>query len=468
MADDDSNLARAQELFDKAEKALEAEEYDNAIKLFGECLDVLSDGTSEKAKNLRVKAHNGRGISYYEKGDYDSAINDYHEAIALGPQEPRSYSNCGNAHCERGEYDLAIEKHNKAIEINPNEADYYSNRGSAYGGKGEYDLAIEDCDRAIELNPSVADFYSNRGNAYKGKGEYDRAIQDYDRAIELNPSNAGFYSNRGNAYGDKGEYDRALQDYDKAIELDEKFTTAHHNRALTLAQREGQKSARIFEKKMEEQLEEQKALLRKVTTPRDVARDYQVREKQLRIVIKEKKKALEELTKRLQKIMLTGFVVIVVFVLVLPTLWEATIGERVFASYFLFAGFVASLYVTLSDLWRMRRELRQYLAAEHDAFRKKTLAQYPLFFPDDEEKRYQVIRLFMEHTAEKSPAEFLLDWREKDRRRGKKKKKDDDCEDEGNSHAPHKILQQNIIQKPLKEGAKEVAKEIAENTPDGV
>ena len=100
-------------------------------------------------------------------------------------QVAATYFYRGNAYADKGEYDKAIEDFDQAIALQPDLAEACYNRGIAYYYKGEYDRAIEDYDQAIELQPDLAEAYSNRGNAYADKGEYDRAIEDFRKVVEV-------------------------------------------------------------------------------------------------------------------------------------------------------------------------------------------------------------------------------------------------------------------------------------------
>ncbi len=500
MADDDKDSTPVNPVVLFAERdlkagynELKAERYDNAIALFSKCLDDLQKTVLEEAKSLRAAAYNGRGLAFYEQHEYKFATQDFSKAISINPNEAEFHSNLGGAFNSINEHDLAIESFSTASKLSPEEENLYFNRGIAYRNKGEYDLAIKDYDKAIELNPQKPDFYSNRGNVYGDKGEHERAIDDYnkaielnpndpryyfnrgtayddmgkkdlsikeyDKAIELNPKEPSYYYNRGTAYGDKGDFGRAVEDYDKAIELDKTFTQAYHNRALAIAKREGEKSAEIYRVEMEKQLATQ---LESIANQDRITKEYQGRAKELREIIQRKEEILTRLTYLTQGVVLIGFIYIAYFTVFSTYSLEISIPAKILPAYFLFVGFVTSLYLVLSEIRRRRKELMHYIAAEHDAFRKGTLAQYPLFFPNDQEKRYKVTRQFMMHASEKSPAEFILDWRIRESRHSKKSKNKDKNE-EGESHTQEGI--DEIIEKAASAAAKEAAAEVTGNNP---
>lgn len=112
---------------------------------------VCSVPPPSEVEAIRAQFYYSRGVSWYEKGEYDKAISDF----------------------------------TKAIELNPRYSDAYINRGVVYGKKGQFDHGIADCSRAIELNPKGGSAYFNRGVSYYNKGEYNKAWDDVYKAQNL-------------------------------------------------------------------------------------------------------------------------------------------------------------------------------------------------------------------------------------------------------------------------------------------
>jgi tetratricopeptide (TPR) repeat protein len=77
-----------------------------------------------------------------------------------------------------------------AIALNPNNAKTYRDRGLLYGRKRDYGHAIADFEKALSLSPADARAYYLRGLALHRNGEPNRAIADFDKAIELDPPSA--------------------------------------------------------------------------------------------------------------------------------------------------------------------------------------------------------------------------------------------------------------------------------------
>ena len=134
------------------------------------------------------------GSAYFDKKEYDNAIEAYQKAVEINPKDDEAYNNMGSAYNHKKEYDNAIEAYQKAVEINPKRDEAYYNIGVAYGKKQEYDNAIEAYQKAVEINPKKDGAYNNMGIAYYHLGEFDKVIDAYVKALNINPQNSGAYT----------------------------------------------------------------------------------------------------------------------------------------------------------------------------------------------------------------------------------------------------------------------------------
>jgi tetratricopeptide (TPR) repeat protein len=194
------------------------------------CTATIQSGQEITFVEELADAFDRRGAAYRRKGEYDSAIQDYGQAIRLDPNSAAALNNRGRAYNDERKYDRAIQDLDQAVRLDPNNAAPLVNRGNAYNGKLKYDRAIEDLDQAIRLDPDAARAFNGRGAAYNGKREYAHAIQDFDQAIRLDPNYLPPFNNRGTAYNGKREYDRAIQDLDQAIRLNPNYALAFFSR----------------------------------------------------------------------------------------------------------------------------------------------------------------------------------------------------------------------------------------------
>ena len=196
-------------------------------------------------------------LTFDRNYDYASEFSIWDATVIACPDNHRAYNNRGMAHRNNGNYDLAIQDFDQAIALRPAYAQAYNSRGFVYSYRANYDLAISDLNKAIELEPGYAEAYNNRGISYGRKGELDRAIGDFNMAIKLNSRDARAYSNRGLAYLAKGDYKRAIRDFDQAIAINPASAPAYNNLAWILAThkdskvRDGARAVQLAEKACE-------------------------------------------------------------------------------------------------------------------------------------------------------------------------------------------------------------------------
>jgi len=84
--------------------------WENSPALFNHALQVTKDN---------YLAHNARGITYGEFGQYQLAIEDFNKAISLKRDYADAYYNRGYAYTNLGQYQRAIEDYNEVIRLKP-------------------------------------------------------------------------------------------------------------------------------------------------------------------------------------------------------------------------------------------------------------------------------------------------------------------------------------------------------------
>jgi tetratricopeptide (TPR) repeat protein len=131
--------------------------------------------------------HFNRAYEVAEKGDHDTAIQEYTLTIEKDPTRPAAYNNRGISYRNLKEYEQAIQDYNKAIELDPNNSVAYNNLANSYYDLKQYEQAIEDYTKAIELNPNYVLAYRNRALSYRALKKIDLAEADEAKAKELDP-----------------------------------------------------------------------------------------------------------------------------------------------------------------------------------------------------------------------------------------------------------------------------------------
>lgn len=81
-----------------------------------------------------------------------------------------SFNDLGLSYYESGKWEPALEQFNKAVELRPENAVFYNNRGLAFTHLDEYSQAMSDFNKAINLRPDDPRAYFNRGDVYCSMG----------------------------------------------------------------------------------------------------------------------------------------------------------------------------------------------------------------------------------------------------------------------------------------------------------
>jgi tetratricopeptide (TPR) repeat protein len=176
-------------------------------------------------------AYNDRGTARQSQGDLDGALKDFTQALALDPKMALAFNGRGNVKAAKNDLTGAIADFTQAVHLDPKLAAAYDSRGNAKTAKDDLEGAIADFSQAISIDPKLASAYSDRGFARQANGNLDGAISDYNQALALKPKTAMSYYNRGLARQSQGNLDGAITDFDRALAFDPRMAGAYLSRA---------------------------------------------------------------------------------------------------------------------------------------------------------------------------------------------------------------------------------------------
>ena len=147
-----------------------------------------------------------------------------------------SYLGRGNAYEEKGEYQTALADYDEAIRIDASICPCaYLSRGILYWRTGELDKALVEYTQALSHDPKYALAYNNRGLVHEAKGNRDRALADFSEAIRLDGKNALALNNRGKLHEAMGDRDRAIADYATVLTLPKDSADTRQRQEVALA-----------------------------------------------------------------------------------------------------------------------------------------------------------------------------------------------------------------------------------------
>jgi Flp pilus assembly protein TadD len=164
-----------------------------------------------------------RGYDKNEQGDFNGALADYNQAIALNPKYSGAYMNRGILKYNKlNDVQGALADYNQAIALDPKNSNAYMNRGNLKDDKlNDVRGALADYNQAIALNPKNSYAYYNRGVLKFNKlNDVRGALADYNQAIALDPKNSYAYYSRGSIKNYQlNDRSGAIQDYRQAARL---------------------------------------------------------------------------------------------------------------------------------------------------------------------------------------------------------------------------------------------------------
>ncbi len=188
-------------------------------------------------------AFNNRGRIYESQRQWNLALADYKQSIALNSQYEKAYKNLGMVYENLGDIPSAIEAYSKAIEVKPNYSGAYNNRGLLFEKKGDNALALADYTRAIEGERHYLLGYINRGALFLKLGEIEKALEDFNSVIFLKPDYFEAYKNRAVCYLQMNLLDEASHDCQKALQLNRSDANLHTICSAIAQKRDAQNTA---------------------------------------------------------------------------------------------------------------------------------------------------------------------------------------------------------------------------------
>ena len=185
----------------RMEEAIQA--FHNAIKLAPE----------------QVSPWNNLGNLYRKLKRYEEALASFQKAIEQNGSDVQGWNGLGDVYHETGCNADAVNAYLKAIEFSSAYAHSWTGLGNSYMDGGQLEQALMAHQKAIEIDRSAFDSWLGLGNIHRLKGNHEHASVAFQTALELEPGNAGAWNELGNLYFNSGAYDEAMRSYQKGIAL---------------------------------------------------------------------------------------------------------------------------------------------------------------------------------------------------------------------------------------------------------
>ncbi len=188
---------------------------DNALK----ALDHAAFFGPNSAVAFDAVSLNISGDKLYQKGDIDSAINEFKAGLVLDPLNANIHNSLGVCYGVSGSFEKAKEEFEAAIRLDSNESMALYNSGLA-------NLLMDNKDRALELfleaesiGKNVFEVEFQLGNLYLESGNPEKGKKHLEKAVDLRPESGAAFRCLGDCNKAINKIDEAIASYKKAIKL---------------------------------------------------------------------------------------------------------------------------------------------------------------------------------------------------------------------------------------------------------
>ena len=230
MARKRAEARRKKQHQERRRKIIRRRKQKQALRLVAACLVIAAlVVTVFSVKNYNSGSrHDNKGMNAYESGDYDTAVNEFKEAISYDGSNADYYIHLGMAYVEQKSYDEALGYFNQAegcAENDDQKALLNRGRGIACLYQGDYQTAIKWFGDALNISSQSNDIQIDtlyyKAEAEQKSGDYQAAVQSYGQIIDLK-DDAGTRMLRGMAYMQLQDYASAEKDLYAAIKQSRK------------------------------------------------------------------------------------------------------------------------------------------------------------------------------------------------------------------------------------------------------
>jgi tetratricopeptide (TPR) repeat protein len=164
-------------------------------------------------------SHLNKGVSFYQKGDYGSAIIEFNRALDENPQNVPAMINRGLSYAGRGDYKTAIWNLYSALNMQKDDVSILKYIAALYYLDGEFTKSMNIYGRAAALANTDFEIYVGRGYAWIALSQYAQAAEDFNRALFIAASGLRSHLGRAISLSAMSQYKAAVSDFGSAIAI---------------------------------------------------------------------------------------------------------------------------------------------------------------------------------------------------------------------------------------------------------
>ncbi len=189
----------------------------------------------KKSKKMKANFHNGIGLVYMARGEYNEADKEIRQAIILDSTNAEFHTNLGNVNFANKIFPLAMMEYEKALQLDTASLEVYFNWAEACLEMKDYTCALDKLSTVLQKDSTFADAWMRAGGIYykaarstrnfdEAKSLYENTIGSYNKYLELtnhladSSSGRAFYE-AGMSYLILGGYPEAQENFATVLSI---------------------------------------------------------------------------------------------------------------------------------------------------------------------------------------------------------------------------------------------------------
>jgi tetratricopeptide (TPR) repeat protein len=213
--------ATADQFYRRGMQYYDRADYEQAIQDFTAALRI-----DPKYANALAR----RGECYEQQKDLDTAAADLEEAAAIDPKCAEAHLGLALIAMERQQWPKAVEEATQGVRLSSNDFRGYFFRGLSHYVQAQYEPALADLERSQKLTPSAQNALYLARTRLQLK-DYRQAGVDYRTAIQLNPQLIDAYTDLADIFTDGSMYTDAINLLNEGITANPSATLLYYKRA---------------------------------------------------------------------------------------------------------------------------------------------------------------------------------------------------------------------------------------------
>jgi len=177
--------------------------------------------------------HRDLGETSWLLGKQSEAVQSYHDAISLDPNDLDTTQRLAQILHEKGELDEAGRLYQRVVEKHPDAVEAHYNLGRIRRRCGHIDAAVECYRSAASLRPASPDIHFNLAAVLYDSGQFVESARSYQKVISLQPGDAEAHYSLGVVLQELGDFNSATDSYLRALALKPAFPNALSNLGST-------------------------------------------------------------------------------------------------------------------------------------------------------------------------------------------------------------------------------------------